>query len=109
MLLQAVYLSISQSRLDETVAESVTSPDGSHTEQADDDERQSHEDKGDPSEGLGSNELVAVNEVTSTAVSAGKSSRVDGSSDQPEEPAGWLAEGHKAMQIGTYVMASQIP
>ena len=47
-------------RLYETVGKGITSPDGPGTEQDDNDESQSHQDPGDPSECLGGDNLVAV-------------------------------------------------
>jgi hypothetical protein len=93
----------------ETVGESVTSPDGPCSEQADDDKGDSHEDPSDPGKGLGGDELVAVDEVASTAVSAAKGGRVDGGSDQPEEPAGTVSKLATKVTKETCVMARKAP
>jgi hypothetical protein len=50
-------------RLYETVGKGVTPPDSSGTEQDDDGECQSHQDPGDPSECLGGDNLVAVDQT----------------------------------------------
>lgn len=59
----AISAKLSLCRLYETVGKGVTPPDGSGTEQDDNDESQSHQDPGDPSECLGGDNLVAVNQT----------------------------------------------
>jgi hypothetical protein len=53
----------SAARLYETVGKGVTPPDSSGTEQDNNDEGQSHQDPGDPSECLGGDNLVAVDQT----------------------------------------------
>jgi hypothetical protein len=50
-------------RLYETVGKGVTPPNSSGTEQDNNDESQSHQDPGDPSECLGGDDLVAVDQT----------------------------------------------